>query len=81
MTALSFSAAGFGGGLTPDNVLDENRFSLGTSATVESDRFIYNNNNGDLFFDEDGTGSSQQILIARLENVPGLSNDHISIVA
>ena len=78
---LSFSASSFGGGLTPIDVLDSDRFSLGTLATRESDRFIYNNNNGDLFFDEDGTGSTQQILIARLENVPGLSNDHISIEA
>lgn len=79
--SLSFSASSFGGGLTQSNVLAADRFIVGTSAANESDRFIYNNSNGDLFFDEDGTGSSQQILMVRLENIPNLGNNHIAIDA
>ena len=78
---LSFSASGFGGGLTPTDVLAADRFIVGTSAADEGDRFIYDNSNGNLFFDEDGTGSSQQILMTRIENVPNLGNDHIVIEA
>ena len=77
---LSFSAAGFGGGLTPETFLAAYRFNVGTSAIDDSDRFIYNSNDGSLFFDPDGTGSTEQILIAQLENTPQLSNNDISIV-
>ena len=77
--SLSFSAAGFGGGLTPDSFLDAEQFALGTSATDESDRFIYNTNNGYLFFDEDGTGAVEKTLVVRLENAPTLSNTDIFI--
>jgi Ca2+-binding RTX toxin-like protein len=38
---LCFSARGFGGDLVKGGVLGEEQFSLGISATTESNRFIY----------------------------------------
>jgi Ca2+-binding RTX toxin-like protein len=77
---LVFSASGFGGGLTV-GTLPATQFVLGTASADSSDRFIYNNNNGQLFFDADGTGTSGQLLIATLANVPTLGNQNISIIA
>ena len=77
--SLSFSAAGFGGGLTPDSFLAAEQFTVGTTASDESDRFIYNDSNGFLFFDEDGVGAAEEILVVRLENAPTLSNTDIFI--
>ena len=74
------SAAGFGGGLTT-GFLKPSQFTLGSGASDTSDRFIYNRSSGELFFDPDGTGSTNQLLIATLSNNPNLSNDDIFISA
>ncbi|VEP11585.1 conserved hypothetical protein [Hyella patelloides LEGE 07179] len=76
---LNFSAAGFGGDLTSNNFLSADQFTIGTSARDESDRFIYNSDDGSLFYDADGNGSENKILITRLENAPTLSNTDIFI--
>ncbi|VEP11584.1 conserved hypothetical protein [Hyella patelloides LEGE 07179] len=78
---LNFSAAGFGSDLTPDNFLSADRFTIGISANDESDRFIYNNGDGRLFYDADGNGSENKILITRLEDAPTISNTDIFITA
>jgi len=67
---LCFSARGFGGDLVKGGVLGEEQFSLGISATTESNRFIYDSDTGNLFFDIDGTGDIAQVQIARFS--PGL---------
>jgi Ca2+-binding RTX toxin-like protein len=67
---LCFSARGFGGDLVKGGVLGEEQFSLGISATTESNRFIYDSDTGNLFFDIDGTGDTQQVQIATFS--PGL---------
>ncbi|MEH1811269.1 MAG: trypsin-like serine protease [Nostoc sp.] len=54
------SKIGFGGGLS-EGILQATQFFIGSVAQDSSDRFIYNNNTGGLFFDADGTGSSGQI--------------------
>jgi Ca2+-binding RTX toxin-like protein len=79
---ISISSAGFGGASVVGNVgvLDAARFTLGTSATNSSQRFIYNSNSGGLFFDADGSGSIAQVRIAQLVGNPGLSNTSFSIV-
>jgi Ca2+-binding RTX toxin-like protein len=79
--SLSFSASGFGGDLVPDTTLSADQFVIGTDAVDPSDRFIYNSNNGDLFYDADGTGANAQIVVAKLENIPALSNSDILITA
>jgi Ca2+-binding RTX toxin-like protein len=81
LDSLSFSAAGFGGDLVPGTTANADEFVIGTAAVDASDRFIYNSSNGNLFYDADGTGDNAQILVAKLENVPALSNDNILITA
>jgi len=77
---ILISKADFGlrqglGGLIPS------AFRLGTSATRASDRFIYDQATGNLFFDTDGLSGNTQIRIAQLTTKPLLSNTHITIVA
>ncbi len=60
------SASGFGGDLVSRAVLAPEQFTLGAAATDENTRFIYNSTSGALFFDVDGTGSSEQVQIATL---------------
>jgi Ca2+-binding RTX toxin-like protein len=71
------SASGFGGGLTAGGYLNASSFHLGASAVDASDRFIYNANNGALYFDVDGIGGATQLQIAKLN--PGLSMTHTDI--
>jgi Ca2+-binding RTX toxin-like protein len=75
------SAEGFRGGLVAGNVLLSNQFTLGSSAGDSSDRFIYNNNTGALYWDLDGTGSVGQIKIATLSGKPALNYTDISVAA
>ena len=74
---LCFSATGFGGDLVSGDVLAEEQFTLGTTATTDSDRFIYDSDTGNLFFDIDGTGESEQVQIANLS--PSLNLGHTDI--
>jgi Ca2+-binding RTX toxin-like protein len=78
---LCFSARGFGGDLLKRSVLDESQFTLGTAATTQSDRFIYDNTTGALFFDVDGTDANQQVQIANLQAGLALNNTDIYIMA
>ncbi|MBE9007991.1 choice-of-anchor I family protein [Fortiea sp. LEGE XX443] len=61
--------------------LDPGLFRLGTSATADSDRFIYDRNTGKLFFDEDGVGSAAKVQIAQLSTRPILGNTDITVIA
>jgi Ca2+-binding RTX toxin-like protein len=76
---LYFSAKGFGGDLVKGGVLGQEQFTLGTSATNESNRFIYDTDTGNLFFDIDGTGDIAQVQIATLSSGLALSNTDIFI--
>ncbi|MEH1847991.1 MAG: calcium-binding protein [Nostoc sp.] len=68
---IQVSAAGFGGGLSIGS-LKTSQFTLGASATTSTQRFIYNNITGGLFFDKDGSANAfTQIQFAQLS--PGLS--------
>jgi Ca2+-binding RTX toxin-like protein len=70
---------GFGGasvfGTDSVGVLASSRFTLGTIATTASQRFIYNDRSGALFFDTDGVGGANQFRIAQLVGNPALSNN------
>ncbi len=77
---LIVSGSGFGGGLN-QGFIKPSQFTLGSSASDRSDRFIYNSNNGNLFFDPDGTGSKSQLLIATFTNKPNLVNNDIFVSA
>ena len=58
-------------------VLEQHQFVLGTGAADRSDRFIYDQNSGNLYFDIDGNGDQDQILIATLTNKPNLVSSNI----
>ena len=79
---IDISSSGFGGATAVGNlgVLDPSRFTLGSSATTTSQRFIYNNTSGALFFDADGVGGAAQIRIAQLVGSPSLTNASFAIV-
>lgn len=78
---ISISGTGFGGATVVGDVgvLDAARFTLGSSATNTSQRFIYNNTSGALFFDADGVGGAAQVRIAQLVGNPALTNASFSI--
>ncbi|MDZ7965447.1 MAG: trypsin-like serine protease [Nostoc sp. DedSLP03] len=74
------SKIGFGGGLS-EGILQATQFFIGSVAEDSSDRFIYNNNTGGLFFDADGAGSSSQIQIAQLGMGLDMTNTNIFVIA
>jgi Ca2+-binding RTX toxin-like protein len=74
---IELSASGFGGGLTLGE-LDSNQFTLGSSASDSSDRLIYDNSTGGLFFDADGIGTQKQVQFATLSG--GLALNHSDFV-
>jgi Ca2+-binding RTX toxin-like protein len=57
------------------------QFHLGASAADSSDRFIYRESNGALFFDRDGLGGAAQIKIATLINNASMRYSDIVVVA
>jgi Ca2+-binding RTX toxin-like protein len=69
-----FTAAGF-----PVNAaIGANQFRLGAVALDSDDRIVYNQPNGDLFFDPDGNGAAAAIQIADLEfSAPVLTHTDI----
>ena len=84
------SASGFGGGLTagpmdlpPMQAITPEQFRIGTVAADTSDRFIYNNANGALFFDPTGStnGASDQVQFATLVGAPVITYNAIVVIA
>ncbi len=74
------SAAGFGGGLIAGVAIAAEQFTIGKSATTTNHRFIYNQTNGRLFFDQDGTGLSfAPVHIATLSSGLALTNSDILV--
>ncbi|NEQ69760.1 MAG: calcium-binding protein [Symploca sp. SIO2D2] len=68
--------SGFGNDLTA-GLLDAEVFNIGSAATNASDRFIYDDTSGALFFDPDGTGAIGQIQFAQLAVGVALTNSDI----
>ncbi|MEH2083455.1 MAG: trypsin-like serine protease [Nostoc sp.] len=77
---INVSKIGFGGGLS-EGILQATQFFIGSVAQNSSDRFIYNQNTGGLFFDADGTGSSGQIQVAQLATGLAMTNTDIFVIA
>ena len=75
------SAAGFGGGLVVGSAIAASQFVLGSAATTSSQRFIYSQSTGALFFDQDGTGAIAKIQFATLNTGLSLTNADIFVNA
>ncbi|AFY46475.1 Ca2+-binding protein, RTX toxin [Nostoc sp. PCC 7524] len=69
---IHISASEFG---LSAGTLNPGLFVLGTSANTDSQRFIYNQVKGELFFDADGSGSNAQVQIALFSNRVALTSD------
>ncbi|HLO89362.1 MAG TPA: hypothetical protein VK203_30740 [Nostocaceae cyanobacterium] len=53
---------------------------LGTSAIVGCDRFIYNQAQGKLFFDVDGSCGAERVQIAVLSNPDAINSNNFVFV-
>jgi len=60
--------------------ISADQFYVGLGATDASDRFIYNDKTGDLFFDADGWGNGAAVKLATLTGAPSLSAQNIVVV-
>ncbi|MDZ8108042.1 MAG: calcium-binding protein [Nostoc sp. DedQUE12a] len=77
---IQVSAAGFGGGLSA-GVLKTSQLKIGTSATTNAQRFIYNSTTGGLFFDKDGSaGTFAQVQFGQLSTGLSLTNTNFVVV-
>ncbi|MEH2001142.1 MAG: calcium-binding protein [Nostoc sp.] len=77
---IRVSVAGFGGGLSPGS-LKTSQFIIGASATTSTQRFIYNNVTGALFFDQDGSASAfTQVQFAQLSSGLSLTKNNFVVV-
>jgi Ca2+-binding RTX toxin-like protein len=80
---LQVSARSFGGGLRAEVALNSNQLITGSgvnNATSAAQRFIYNTDNGNLYFDADGSGRSEKVQIAVLSNLSNLNANNFMVV-
>jgi Ca2+-binding RTX toxin-like protein len=58
------------------------RYAENSAGTAQdsTDRVIYNTSNGELWYDPDGSGASQRLLIAMLDGPPDLAATDIEVV-
>ncbi|HEV2865608.1 MAG TPA: calcium-binding protein [Allosphingosinicella sp.] len=61
-------------GIAADGTLAAGAFRIGTSAGDQSDRIIYDQATGSIYYDADGTGTAAQILFATVTPGSVLSN-------
>ena len=54
----------------PGGALNANAFVVGTAAADASDRIVYDQATGKLYFDADGSGAGAQIHFATLDGAP-----------
>jgi serralysin len=73
---ISVSAAGFGGGLVSGGAAP---FSSGSTPSAVGASFLYDTDDGRLFWDSDGAGGAAAILIATLSGAPVLTASDIII--
>jgi Ca2+-binding RTX toxin-like protein len=76
---ILISGSDFGGGLLAGTLLST-QFTLGSSATTDAHRFIYNSSNGALFFDVDGDGATSAVQIATLNTGLAMTNQDIVVI-
>ncbi|MEH2285014.1 MAG: calcium-binding protein [Nostoc sp.] len=77
---IRVSVAGFGGGLSPGS-LQTSQFTIGASATTSTQRFIYNDVTGALFFDQDGSAIAfTQVQFGQLSAGLSLTKNNFVVV-
>jgi Ca2+-binding RTX toxin-like protein len=64
----------------PTGALNANAFVTGSAAADASDRIIYNNATGQLFYDADGTGAIAAVLIATLDGNPAIGAGDFMVI-
>ncbi len=62
------------------SLLQPEMFRLGSIATTANHRFIYDSSTGNLFFDKDGLGGTNQVQIAILSNNAPLSSSDFTVI-
>ncbi|WP_281400187.1 calcium-binding protein [Microvirga zambiensis] len=65
-------------GLGTEGVLKSSAFRTGTVAHDSTDRVIYDRAHGVLYYDQDGNGASEQVVVAKLST--GLKMTHLDIL-
>ena len=60
--------------------LNANAFVIGTAAQDSSDRIVYDQATGRLFFDADGNGAGAQIQFARLDGAPIIAANDFTVI-
>jgi Ca2+-binding RTX toxin-like protein len=77
---IAVSATGFAGALVANAAITAAQFVIGANATSTSQRFIYNNTTGGLFFDVDGTGVTAKTQIATFSTGLAMTNNDIFVI-
>ncbi|WP_262296309.1 calcium-binding protein [Microvirga sesbaniae] len=67
-------------GLGQDGTLKSSAFWTGTEAHDATDRVIYDRANGLLYYDQDGNGTAEQVLVARLSAGLKMTNHDILVI-
>jgi len=55
-------------------------FGVGTEATDEDQRIVYDQTTGNLYYDPDGTGGAAAILFAKLDGHPTLTASDFTVI-
>ncbi|MDJ0659618.1 MAG: hypothetical protein QNJ42_09015 [Crocosphaera sp.] len=74
---IELAANGFN---LPVGQLDSTQFTLGSAASTNAHRLIYDDTNGDLLFDSDGNGSATATKFASLNPNLALTHQHFGVV-
>jgi len=70
---IAIDVEGFGLASLDSSLFESNAGGVATTAEA---RFVYNETNGRLSFDADGSGSGRAVLLATLRGAPELTADH-----
>ena len=77
---IAFSASGFGvnPGVLPASEFAANLAGVANRAVAQ---FVYDTDGGQLYFDADGTGAGQSVLLATIQGVPALTMSDLMLIA
>ena len=76
---IQVSAGGFGGGLTAGGSVTLVSGSTPT-ASGTGGQFLYDTDDGTLYWDADGTGGGAAVLVATLSSAPTLTASDFSVI-